>query len=106
VTDGNVGYMGISMQTMTSEWASYFKCPVGLMVMEVEKGSPADKAGMLSRDIITNFDGEKITDYDKLQEALQYCPPGTVVDVIVERVVNGEYEPIELEVTLGERPKE
>lgn len=105
VKDGNVGYMGISTQTMTSEWASYFRCPEGIMVLEVESGSPAEKAGILSRDIITNFDGEKITDNDELQEALQYYRPGSVANIIVERVVNGQYEPVELEITLGERPE-
>lgn len=105
VEDGNVGYLGISPQTVTSEMSSYFRCPVGIMVLEVESGSPAEAAGILSRDIITNFDGEKITDYDDLQDALQYCGPGTVVDIIVERVVNGQYEPVEVEITLGERPE-
>ena len=105
VEDGNVGYMGISLQTVNAEMSAYLNLPTGIIVMEVEKDSPAEKAGLLPYDIITNFDGDKISDYEDLQASLQYCAPGTVADVIVMRQVNGEYTAVELEITLGERPE-
>ena len=105
VVFSNVGYMGISLQTVNAEMSAYLNIPVGIIVMEVEKGSPAEKAGLLPHDIITNFDGDKISDYEDLQASLQYCAPGTVVDMIVMRQVKGEYTAVELEITLGERPE-
>lgn len=105
VEDGNVGYIGIGLQTVNSEMSAYLNLPTGIIVTKVEKGSPAEKAGLLTYDIITNFDGDKISDYEDLQASLQYCAPGTVVDVIVMRQVNGEYTAVELEITLGERPE-
>jgi serine protease Do len=105
VTDGKVGYMGISLQTVNAEMASYFKIPTGIFVSEVEKGSPAEKAGLLPYDIITRFDGDKIDDYEDLQESLQYCAPGTKVDLVVMRQSNGVYTELKMEITLGERPQ-
>ncbi len=105
VEDGNVGYIGITLQTINSEMSAYLKIPTGILVAEVEKGSPADAAGILPYDIITNFDGDKISDYEDLQASLQYCPPGSTADIIVMRQIKGEYTAIELEITLGERPE-
>ncbi len=104
VEDGNVGYMGISPQTVTAELSTYYGFPAGIFVGEVEKGSPAEQAGILRGDIITNFDGDKISDYEDLQAALQYFAPGDVADIIVMRQMNGEYIAVELEITLGKRP--
>ena len=105
VEDGNVGYIGIGLQTVNAEMSAYLNLPTGIIVTKVEKGSPAEKAGLLTYDIITNFDGDKISDYEDLQASLQYCAPGTVVDMIVMRQVKGEYTAVELEITLGERPE-
>lgn len=105
IEDGNVGYIGIGLQTVNAEMAAYLNLPTGIYVTEVEKGSPAEAAGILLYDIITNFDGDKISDYEDLQASLQYCGPGDVVDVIVMRQNNGVYTAIELEITLGERPR-
>ncbi len=105
VADGNVGYMGISLQTIDSEMAAYLRIPTGVLVTEVVKGTPAETAGLLPHDIITKFDGDKISNYEDLQEALQYCGPGTQADIIVMRQIKGEYTAVELEITLGERPE-
>lgn len=105
VEDGNVGYMGISLQTIDSEMAAYLRIPTGVLVTEVVKGTPAEAAGLLPHDIITKFDGDRISNYEDLQEALQYCGPGTQADIIVMRQIKGEYTAVELEITLGERPE-
>ncbi|MFA4830861.1 MAG: M50 family metallopeptidase [Patescibacteria group bacterium] len=39
-----------------------------VMVQEVEKGSPADLAGIKSRDTVVSINGEKVTDGEKLRE--------------------------------------
>jgi len=105
VEDGNVGYIGIKLQTVNAEMSAYMNLPTGIIITAVEPDSPAEEAGLLTYDIITNFDGDKISDYEDLQASLQYCAPGTVADVIVMRQVNGEYTAVELEITLGERPE-
>ena len=106
VEDGNSGYMGVSLQAIPEEYVRYYNYPEGIMILTVESESPAEKAGILPYDIIVNFDGEKIEDYEELQEALQYYRPGDSAKVTVQRLNNGRFEEVQLEVTLGERPKE
>lgn len=104
VEDGQTGYMGISLQTVTEDFAYLYGVPEGVFIRSVEEGSAAQAAGMLSGDVITRFEGEKITSYEDLQEVMQYYGPGSQVTVIVKRQINGSYEDVELEMTLGERP--
>lgn len=104
VAEGETGYMGISLQTVTQEFAYMYGVPEGILITEIEEGSAADKGGMLSGDIITRFEGEKIVSYEDLQEVLQYYGPGANVTVVVKRLLQGSYQDVELELTLGERP--
>lgn len=104
VAEGETGYMGISLQTVTQEFAYMYGVPEGILITDIEEGSAADKGGMLSGDIITRFEGEKIVSYEDLQEVLQYYGPGANVTVVVKRLLQGSYQDVELELTLGERP--
>lgn len=106
VTDGNIGYMGIMYPaTISEEMTSMYDFPRGVYVRSVQSGSPADKAGILSGDIIVNFDGDKITTYEDLQEVLQYYAPGDEAIVRVKRQMQGEYVEVELTIVLGTRPE-
>lgn len=103
VAEGEGGYMGVSMQTMREEH-SYLGIPKGMLVTDVEEGSPAEKGGILRGDVITRFEGERIESYEDLKEIMQYYGPDTKVTVVVKRLLNGSYEDVELELTLGRRP--
>lgn len=103
VAEGETGYMGITMQAMRAEHA-YLGIPEGMLVTEVEEGSPAEEGGILRGDVITRFEGEKIESYEDLQKIMQYYGPGSKVTVVVKRLLSGSYEDVELEVTLGKRP--
>lgn len=104
VAEGETGYMGISLQTVTEEFAYLYGVPEGILVTGVEEGSAAEAAGMLSGDIITRFEGEKIHSYEDLQEVMQYYGPDSHVTVVVKRLLNGSYQDMQLELTLGKRP--
>lgn len=106
VADGETGYMGISLQEVTDQISQMFNMPKGVYVYEIEEGSAADKGGMLPGDVITNFDGEKITTYSDLQEILQYYAAGDVAKVTVMRRERGEYVKYVCEITLDARPKD
>ena len=80
--------------------------PQGIFVRGVEEGSPAEKAGVLKGDIIVNFDGDKVADYEELLEVMQYYGPGSEVTLTVMRATLGQYEKVELQIVLGERPDE
>ena len=104
VTDGQSGYIGISLQEVTSQIAQMYNMPTGIYVVSVEEGSAAEAAGIVKGDIITKFDGEKISSYSDLQNVLQYYAAGTTAKITVMRPENGEYVQHDYDITLGSRP--
>lgn len=104
VAEGDVGYLGISPQEVTSQISQMYNMPTGIYVKSVERGSAADTAGIVQGDIITRFDGEKISSYADLQNILQYYAAGDSAKLTVMRPENGEYVQYELDITLGQRP--
>lgn len=106
VEAGEIGYMGIYPQTITSQFAQLYNMPQGIYVKGVEEGSAAQEAGMLSGDIIIKFDGESLSSHEDLNNILQYYAAGSTATITVKRPMNGEYKEIDLTITLGSRPKD
>lgn len=106
VAEGDMGYMGISLQEVNAQIAAMYNWPQGSYVLGVEEGSAAQAAGIMVNDIITKFDGEKITSYEDLQNILQYYAAGDNAKITVMRPENGQYVQYDLEITLGKRPVE
>lgn len=69
----------------------------GVVVVEVERDSPADKAGFLKEDVIVKVAGKKVVDVAQFRYELYMNDPGDEVELEVIR--NGNT--IKLEVTLG-----
>jgi serine protease Do len=72
----------------------------GFMLLSVEAGAPADKAGLIIGDILLTLDGAAVADADDAQAVLGGKEVGAVVRAGILR--GGEFK--EVEVTLGERP--
>lgn len=106
VAEGDMGYMGISLQEVNAQIASMYNWPQGIYVLGVEEGSAAQTAGIMVNDIITKFDGEKISSYADLQNILQYYAVGDSAKITVMRPEQGQYVQYDLEITLGKRPAE
>ena len=104
VAEDEVGYIGISLQEVTSQISQMYNMPEGIYVVSVEEGSAAANAGIMKGDIITKFDGSSISSYSDLQKILQYYAAGDSVTITVQRPQNGEYVSVELNLTLGSRP--
>jgi len=79
------GFMGVTTQPLDPELAAQFNVEQGALVTEVTSGSPADKAGFKSGDIITKVNGQVIADSRRLQLAIIRLAPGTEVEVEYER---------------------
>ncbi len=67
IKDGKVHYarVGIKMAPLTGDLAKMFGVKPGtkgVLVEDVVPGSPAEKAGLKSGDVIVSFDGEKVQD--------------------------------------------
>lgn len=104
VSESEMGYIGIELQEVTKQISSTFNMPEGIYVVSTVEGGGAEKAGLMTGDIITKFDGQKISSYEGLQDILQYYAAGDTVNITVMRPENGEYVAYEFELTLGERP--
>ena len=104
VAEDEVGYIGISLQEVTSQISQMYNMPEGIYVVSVEDGSAAANAGIMKGDIITRFDGNRITSYSDLQNVLQYYAAGDSASITVQRPLNGVYVSVELNLTLGSRP--
>lgn len=103
VVEEERGYMGVSLQNV-SEAAQQYGIPQGAFVYSLEEGSAAQKAGMKASDVIVKFDGQRVSSRDDVLNAMQYYKAGETVTISVKRANSGEYEDIDLEITLGSRP--
>src|SRR5215475_14498250 len=83
VRNGKVrrGKLGIYIKEIDPAIAKQFgfKGANGALVDEVEKGDPADLAGVKPGDIITEFQGQPVTDSAQLRNSASQTPPGTTV---------------------------
>jgi serine protease Do len=81
------GRLGISIQEVTPNLAESFglEKPLGALVSAVEKGSPAEKAGIEPGDVITRFGGTSISRSGELPPLVSDVSPGTRVAATVWR---------------------
>ncbi len=82
--------LGVQVQELNKDLAPYFKVEEkgGVLVLDVTKDSPAEKAGLKAGDVITKIDGEKITDADDLINALRDYEEGD--EAAIEYVRQGK----------------
>ena len=70
IRDGKIrrSYLGLGGQTifMPKHLARRFGVSSGVLVLSVEKGSPAERAGLAEGDLIVQFDDKSITSVDDL----------------------------------------
>lgn len=103
VAEEDSSYLGIRGEDVTSTISQSYGLPVGIYVTEVVSGSPAEQAGIQKGDIITQFDGKTVSSMSDLQERMEYYAAGTTVDLVVQRVSNGQYVEQTITVTLGSK---
>ncbi|MGB6529826.1 MAG: trypsin-like peptidase domain-containing protein [Candidatus Nitrosopolaris sp.] len=74
----------------------------GLIILSVEKDTPAKKAGLLTGDIIVRLDDQPITNIHNLRR--QLLKPDTIGKSIILGIIRGEKK-IELSITPREAPR-
>jgi serine protease Do len=98
------GRIGVVIQEVSKELAESFglKSAQGALVNSVEKGGPAEKAGVEVGDIITKYDGKAVGSSSDLPRMVGNTRPGANVKVEVWRKGGAK----EVGVVVGELPED
>ena len=105
ITKGRVSqpWIGVSVETVTAALAAELGLAVkeGVLIRSVERGGPAEKAGLQANDVITAVDGVKINTVRQLQDAIRQHGIGDKVELSILR---GKAR-LTVTVTLAEMPR-
>ena len=89
ISEGKVvrGFLGVRPQEITRELAeaSDLGDTEGIIIASVEAGTPADEAGIEPGDVITRFDGTRITGVAQFRRVVAGVAPGEEVEVGIVR---------------------
>ncbi|MDW7972648.1 MAG: DegQ family serine endoprotease [Thermodesulfovibrio sp.] len=98
------GWLGVTVQDLDNEMAKRLKLKEikGAIITDVEEGSPAEKAGLMRKDVIIGFDGKEVEDSAHLRNLVANTPPGKRVNIEIIR----ENKKYSIPVTIGELPAE
>ncbi|USX22310.1 DegQ family serine endoprotease [Oxalobacteraceae bacterium OTU3REALA1] len=101
VSKGKVEHakLGVTVQEIDQSFAESFNLatPEGALVANVERGGPADKAGLRPGDVVRTMNGQKIVSSIDLPAMVGLAEPGSKINLEVWR--NGKLVP--LTATLG-----
>jgi S1-C subfamily serine protease len=99
------GYLGIGLQTVrlpeALRHALETKEKTGVIILEVEPGSPAHKAGMVIGDILVSLAGQSIARFEDVQSFLQ---PENIGKALAAKIVRGGAAQ-EVSIAVAERPR-
>jgi serine protease Do len=81
------GWLGVTPEDISADRAKELKLSAarGVYVSEVEKDSPAEKAGLKSGDVITEFNGQHVEGVTQFRRLVRETPPGHSVAIMVTR---------------------
>jgi S1-C subfamily serine protease len=82
-------YLGLAMQAVPVPESLRSKLNLtpteGLLVVHVEPGGPADKAGVLVGDMLLELGGKAVADTDAVQDQLRSAKPGDEIEALFIR---------------------
>jgi len=82
------GWLGVGIQGLTPELADSFNIPPnqrGVVINNVQTGTPADKGGLRRGDIIVGFDGRRVPNIKTLQQMVADTQVGKEVPIHILR---------------------
>jgi serine protease Do len=96
------GYLGVGLQEVTSTNAQALGLPrvSGALVSQVDKATPAAKAGLKVQDVILRFEGQHVERSGDLPPMVGATPPGTRIKLGIFR----DGKELEVPLVVGELP--
>ena len=87
-SDRNPAWLGVNLQDLTPQLRDALHVDRrvrGALVTSVTAGSPADRAGLRSEDVITEFDGRRVESVNDVISAVRALEPGEKALAVVNR---------------------
>lgn len=75
------GYLGVNVKDVTADTKEFYAGKNGAIIMDIQKNSPASKAGLKRGDLIFAIDGEQIKDSAALRNKIGLMSPGKKVEI-------------------------
>ena len=104
LSDTEKGYLGVTVSELDPSVFQIYNWPEGVYVSDIAEDSAAEKAGIFKGDIITHVNGKKVTTANQLINAVTSNRIGTVVEITLQRVINGQHTEFKFSVTLQQNP--
>ncbi|WMJ80759.1 trypsin-like peptidase domain-containing protein [Clostridium sp. MB40-C1] len=77
--------IGIMAKDINADLSKRYNIPVGIYVQEIEEFSPAEKAGLKPGDVITKFDGKKVSTTKEMNDLKQKHNINDTVELSIVR---------------------
>ena len=80
-------YLGVSLAEVDSKRAAELRLkePYGVEITRVEEGSPADKAGLKSGDVVVEYNGEHVEGMEQFGRLVHETPAGREARLLINR---------------------
>ncbi len=80
-------YLGVEVRMLNDQWKHHLDCNCsnGVVVVGVQKGSPAEAAGIECGDVLTHIGGTRIDSPLRISEILSHLKAGQIVTVQIWR---------------------
>jgi serine protease DegQ len=97
------GWFGVEPQDVDGEIARALSLerPEGVLIRSVQRGGPADRAGVQVRDVVIDIEGRPTRNTPALLSRIAALPPGSSAKVTLVR----DGKPVAVDVVVGKRPK-
>jgi C-terminal processing protease CtpA/Prc len=96
---GKGGYLGVEAKNLSEQMREYFEVDRGVLVENVVKESPAEKAGLKAGDVILSINKREIADFGDLIRTLNYYNPDEKISVEISRKGSKK----NIDIVLGEK---
>jgi serine protease Do len=96
------GWLGVSIQPVDDNLAKDLGISVGVLVQQVQPGSPAEKAGIKPGDVMLQVEGQDIKDVTEVQRVISNHKPGDSVRIKV--ISYNDKKTRTVDVKIGELP--